>query len=57
MIKIGFFGEKIDMENSKRGILFIGSPGSILSILRKAKFGAYFPLALKSEHCPDFWGS
>ena len=28
MIKIGFFGAKFDTENLKRGILFIGSPGS-----------------------------
>ena len=28
MIKIGFFGAKFDTENSKRGILFIGSPGT-----------------------------
>ena len=29
MIKIGFFGAKFDTENLKRGILFIGSPGTV----------------------------
>ena len=37
MIKIEFFVTKFDTENSKRGILFIGSPGTRKTLVQKLR--------------------